>query len=85
MTALARHGIACRPPAGGFFLWLALPEGVDGTAVHARAAAGGVVCRPGPRFFPAGSTGGDGRLRLSFTEPSCADLERAADVLGAAL
>lgn len=84
VAALGREGIACRPPAGGFFLWLALPESSDGAAVHARAAAEGVVCRPGPRFF-ADPADGAGHLRLSFTEPSCDDLERAAAILGRAL
>src|SRR5215213_2013362 len=37
-------------PAGGFFVWVRLPEGVDATALLPRAEAAGVSYIPGARF-----------------------------------
>jgi 2-aminoadipate transaminase len=38
-------------PQGGYYLWLALPEGMDGDAVVARARALGVTVLAGSAFF----------------------------------
>ena len=40
-------------PAGGYFLWLQLPEGVDALALHQAAMAAGISIAPGPMFSPA--------------------------------
>ncbi len=55
-------------PAGGFFLWLTLPEPLDAEAVLADATEQGVVFVPGTRFF-AEDARRDGRrhLRLPFS------------------
>jgi len=52
-------------PDGGFFLWLALPEGFDAAALLPEAARSGVTYVPGPAFFHDG--GGANRLRLSYS------------------
>jgi hypothetical protein len=52
-------------PDGGFFLWLALPEGLDAAAMLPEAARSGVTYVPGPAFFHDGS--GANRLRLSYS------------------
>lgn len=86
VAAIGRHAeglIGCRPPAGGYFLWLELAAGIDHERLHALAAAEGVIARPGQRFFAEAGRGAD-RLRLSFTEPSLDDMDRAAEVLGRA-
>jgi DNA-binding transcriptional MocR family regulator len=52
-------------PKGGFFVWLALPDGHDTVAMLPEAARNGVTYVPGPAFFHDGS--GASRLRLSYS------------------
>jgi 2-aminoadipate transaminase len=52
-------------PAGGFFVWVDLPEGTDTDALLAAAADEGVIFLPGSWFFPGRST--TNGLRLSFS------------------
>jgi DNA-binding transcriptional MocR family regulator len=52
-------------PAGGYFLWLDFPPGVDCEAVDARAKEAGVVIVKGTDFY-AGE-GGEGSARLAFS------------------
>ena len=68
MEALEAHmpeSVAWTKPRGGFFSWLDLPSGVDGTDVARRAVDEGVAIVPGAPFFPG--TGGAGNVRLSFS------------------
>jgi DNA-binding transcriptional MocR family regulator len=51
-------------PEGGFFISITLPEGVQTTAVRAKAAARGLNLADGLAFFPNG--GGERFLRLPF-------------------
>jgi 2-aminoadipate transaminase len=51
-------------PAGGFYVWVTLPEGFDTTAMLARAVERRVAYVPGAGFYPDGS--GRNRLRLAF-------------------
>jgi DNA-binding transcriptional MocR family regulator len=56
-TAIARHfpaGTRCTRPAGGFILWLELPEDIDALALQARALTAGISIAPGPLFSPQG-------------------------------
>jgi DNA-binding transcriptional MocR family regulator len=48
-TALPEATMAV--PHGGYYLWLALPDGTDGDAVAARARATGVTVLAGSKFF----------------------------------
>jgi DNA-binding transcriptional MocR family regulator len=86
MDGLASHlpeGCAWERPDGGFFVWLQLPPGTDGTALLPAALAAGVSYVPGARFFTGG--GGECYCRLAFTLVSLEELEEGARRLGAVL
>jgi DNA-binding transcriptional MocR family regulator len=72
-------------PAGGFFIWLALPEGVDTGGLLANAIARNVEFMPGIRFSSRG--GLKNFLRLSFAYYEMPELlegvERLAGVIAA--
>ncbi|MFC3996931.1 PLP-dependent aminotransferase family protein [Nocardiopsis sediminis] len=55
-------------PAGGFHLWLRLPDSVEEPALAAAALRAGVAVAPGHSYFPAEPPGP--HLRLSFGETS---------------
>ena len=38
-------------PHGGYYVWLTLPDGMNGDAVAARASAKGVTVLAGSKFF----------------------------------
>ena len=52
-------------PAGGLFLWLELPLGMDARDWLGRCLACGVAFVPGDAFFPNG--GGEHAARLCFS------------------
>jgi 2-aminoadipate transaminase len=55
MEALEAHmpdDVSWTAPLGGFFSWLDLPDGIDGTDVATRAVDEGVAIVPGAPFFP---------------------------------
>jgi DNA-binding transcriptional MocR family regulator len=54
-------------PAGGFFVWLTLPEGLDSRALLPRAIQNRVAFVPGTGFYADGQ--GAGALRLSYCYP----------------
>ena len=54
-------------PAGGYFLWLELPEGADATALLAGASDSGVTFVPGADF---GGPPASARLAFSFVSPA---------------
>ncbi|MPY89776.1 MAG: aminotransferase class I/II-fold pyridoxal phosphate-dependent enzyme [Luteitalea sp.] len=74
-------------PRGGFFLWVALPTGVDTQGMLARAMERQVIYVAGRPFFVDGS--GSHLMRLSFSLPSAERIEegvrRLADVVRAEL
>jgi 2-aminoadipate transaminase len=55
-------------PRGGFFLWAALPHGLDADQMVPRAVENGVIYVSGDAFFVNGS--GREFIRLSFSAPS---------------
>ena len=71
LAALEREmpdGVRWTRPAGGFFLWLTLPEPLEAEAVLAEATERGVLFAPGVHFFAEASEGGSRRnLRLPFS------------------
>jgi len=71
LAALGREmpdGVRWTRPAGGFFVWLTLPEPLEAEAVLAVATERGVIFTPGARFFAQASEGGGRRnLRLPFS------------------
>lgn len=74
LAALEKHmpaGVRWTRPEGGMFVWVDLPEGMDGAALLARSLeTEKVAFVPGQAFHPDGS--GANTLRLSF---SCASPE----------
>jgi 2-aminoadipate transaminase len=71
-----------RPPEGGLFLWVTLPEPIDTKAMLARALEAGAAYVPGTAFYPRKR---DGRtsMRLNFSYPSSSDIEEGMRRLGA--
>lgn len=71
MAALRDHmPAACRwnTPAGGFFVWVSLPPGIDAKAMLPRAVTARVAYVPGTAFFADGF--GSGSMRLSYCYPT---------------
>jgi 2-aminoadipate transaminase len=67
-AALAAHmpdGTTWTTPAGGFYVWLTAPDGVDTVALSAAARARQVAYVPGRPFYPgdAGAT----QIRLAYS------------------
>jgi 2-aminoadipate transaminase len=81
--ALHEHmpdGVRWSEPAGGFFTWLTLPEGLDASALRPAALEAGVNYVPGRPFYP-GDDDGANELRVSFSYLSEADLASAVERL----
>lgn len=74
------HGTRVTRPAGGYFLWLELPEGADALAIQQRAAALGISIAPGPMF--SASRGFGHCLRLNCGHPLDARADAALATLG---
>ena len=84
LAALARHmppGVTWTRPEGGMFVWVTLPEGMDGAALLERSLAQDKVAFvPGAAFFPDGS--GRNTIRLNFSSPTEAMIEEGLSRLG---
>ncbi len=70
-------------PAGGYFVWLRLPQNVDGAALRAVAKKHGVDLRHGSLFSPTGALGN--HLRLSYAFYDDDDISEGVSRLGGAL
>ena len=57
-------GVHWTRPAGGMFLWMTLPDGIDAASVLKAAMARGVIFVPGVGFHP--DRRGANTLRLNF-------------------
>jgi 2-aminoadipate transaminase len=70
LSALAEHlpTLSWTVPAGGFYVWLTLPEHLDSKAMLPRAVKELVAYTPGTAFFADG--GGRNAMRLSFCYPT---------------
>src|SRR5262249_39552162 len=80
LAALQRHmpvRVSWTRPEGGMFIWVTLPEGLDGAELLARAVDQGVAFVPGRAFHADGTNGNT--LRLSF---SLADAEAIEEGIG---
>lgn len=67
LDQLMPAGTTWTVPAGGFYSWLTLPDGLDATAMLPRAVAALVAYVPGTGFFVDGQ--GRSNLRLSYCYP----------------
>jgi 2-aminoadipate transaminase len=90
--ALAAHmpdGATWTTPAGGFYVWLTCPDGVDTVALSAAARAKKVAYVPGRPFYLEDARAGANQIRLSYSR--VADdlidegIHRIADVVRSAL
>lgn len=84
LSALSRampDGVTWTTPAGGFFIWLTLPEGLSAQDVKQAAAQRGVVVAAGNGFFVTPSDG-TRHLRLAFSYAPPDDLEKGIILLG---
>lgn len=71
LTALETHmpvGTQWTRPAGGFYVWVTLPEGFDSQALLPRAVSERVAYVPGAAFFADGDGGRS--MRLSYCFPT---------------
>ncbi|MCG5215647.1 aminotransferase-like domain-containing protein [Streptosporangium soli] len=67
LEALMPPGCTWTRPAGGFFVWMTLPEGLDSKAILPRAVAERVAFVPGTGFYADAQ--GAGNMRLSYCYP----------------
>jgi 2-aminoadipate transaminase len=86
-AALAREmqglGVEFNKPAGGMFMWLRLPQGMDAVQLLPHSVARNVAFVPGAPFY-AGE--GDSRtLRLSFVTASVEQIDTAVAALADAV
>jgi DNA-binding transcriptional MocR family regulator len=70
VSALSEHlpDASWTVPAGGFYTWVRLPDGLDARAMLPRAVTGRVAYVPGTAFYADGS--GADHMRLSFCYPT---------------
>lgn len=67
LQAMMPTGTRWTIPAGGFYSWVTLPDGLDATAMLPRAIAELVAYVPGTGFYVDGQ--GSANLRLSYCYP----------------
>ena len=70
-------------PAGGFFVWVTLPEGLDSQAMLPRGVNARVAFVPGPAFYADGQGARNVRLSFCFPPPDRikTGVQRFADVV----
>ena len=86
LAALDRHFPATarwNRATGGFFVWITLPDGLDGEALLQEALKRKVAFVPGRPFHVDGS--GGNTIRLSFSQSDDATIDTAVADLGEAL
>jgi 2-aminoadipate transaminase len=86
LSALEREmpaGIRWSKPDGGFFVWITLPDSIDGDDMFRIAAEHGVVVFPGKWFDPTGEV--SHTIRLSFSTVPEERIELGIERLGRAI
>lgn len=73
-------GTRLTSPAGGYFLWVKLPNGVDAMALHRAALAEGISIAPGPMFTSQRKFGD--YIRLNYGHIWSPEIESAIARLG---
>jgi 2-aminoadipate transaminase len=69
-------------PDGGYFLWVALPEGIEPSAVRAAAAERGLALVSGDDFV---LDGGSGAVRIAYSGVTVGEIREGVTRLAAAL
>ncbi len=87
LGALAQEAPGCKmkTPAGGFFVWVRIPDAIDQDVLLARAEASGVSFLRGTRFFAGDSMPGRNHIRLCFAMLGPEQLREGARRLAIAL
>ena len=84
LAALARHmpkGVSWTHPEGGLFIWVSLPEGMNGAELLRRSIEEAKVAFvPGSAFFTDGT--GKNTIRLSYSLPTEAQIAEGIARLG---
>jgi 2-aminoadipate transaminase len=83
LAALPEHfpeGATWTEPAGGFYIWVKLPEWLDTQALLAAAVERRVAYVPGTAFYADGT--GQDRLRLAFCYPTEHEIQEGVRRLG---
>jgi 2-aminoadipate transaminase len=70
LTDLMPAGTTWTKPAGGFYVWATLPEGLDAKIMQPRAITARVAYVPGIGFYADGQGQRDLRLSYCFPEPA---------------
>ena len=86
LEMLERHcsgSLSCLRPAGGFYLWCKVDDGLRARDLLPEAARRGVAFAPGSSFHPTGE--GESTLRLNFTLPGEDEIEEAIVRLAGAI
>ncbi len=73
--------IKCTSPDGGFFLWCNLGEGKDSSAFAKELMRNSVAVIPGATFAADETRISDG-IRLNYSMPSLANIEKAIKIMG---
>jgi 2-aminoadipate transaminase len=87
LTAHMPEGTTWTVPAGGFYVWLTAPDGVDTVALAAAARERKVAYVPGRPFYPAAAGASQIRLAYSRVADDLIDegVRRIGDVLRTSL
>jgi 2-aminoadipate transaminase len=83
LAALERHmpeGTTWTTPAGGFFIWVTLPEGIDATRMLPQSRERGVEYLPGATCYVDGR--GTNQMRLSYSFARDDQIEPGIRVIG---
>jgi DNA-binding transcriptional MocR family regulator len=86
IAGLEQHmppGCSWTVPAGGFFVWMTVPEGVDTKAMLPRAVTARVAYVSGTGFYADGF--GSRQMRLSFCYPTPERIQEGVRRLAAVL
>jgi 2-aminoadipate transaminase len=86
LEALEEHlhaGATWTHPAGGFYVWVTLPEWLDSKALLAAAVERRVAYVPGTAFYPDGR--GTNQMRLAFCYPTADRIREGVGLLGSLL
>lgn len=78
------QGVSWSDPAGGFFLWLKMPEGVTAQSVEREALRRGVSICAGDAFFVENASRQE-RVRVAFSCATPDELSSGIELLGAAI
>jgi DNA-binding transcriptional MocR family regulator len=74
------EGVRRTHPAGGYFLWLELPEAIDAMELHRLAIEQGISLAPGPIFSATHAF--EHYVRINFGHPWSSKIDDAIRVLG---